>query len=169
MKALITLIILSLVFLFNCSKYKEEAPFFDGLTLEYKWGLMKKVYEVKDIDKGFRILQTRVSKGLGNKTEEFFVDEYGKVYKSTEKAYVGHFSPMWIPVNKMDVGSEYNDGFTIIKKDRWKIWDVLVSECPMSGEKTYFEANTGYLVGKKGKGYEIYLINTNADIPTIEE
>ncbi len=38
-------------------------------------------------------------------------------------------------------------------------------------EERYFELNTGYLVGVKGRfgmSYEIVLVNTNADIPVEE-
>jgi hypothetical protein len=47
-----------------------------------------------------------------------------------------------------------------------------VIENPDIEEEQYFELNTGYLVGVKekfGMAYEIILINTNADIPTVEE
>lgn len=155
-----------------CTKYKEEAPFFDGLFLEYKLRL-RTVYEVDVLDnKNYKITIIEKDKSFGKKTKELFVDTYGKIYKSYIKDSEGDFSPIWIPIHEMDIGSKYNDGFTVIRKDKWKKWDVFVVQNPDIDEEQYFEINTGYLVGVKGhlgKNYEIILNDTNADIPTLEE
>jgi hypothetical protein len=151
----------------GCTKYKEPAPFFDGLFLEYNYGGMTVIYNVHDIeDRNFKIVKTKIRRGR-NKTIDIFTDAYGKVYESSFKDYEGKFSLIWIPVNKMDIGDTFDDGYKVIRKDKWKKWEVLVVKNPYFNEEQYFELNTGYLVGVKGS-IEVNLVKTNADIPTVE-
>jgi hypothetical protein len=67
----------------------------------------------------------------------------------------------------MKIGDTFDDGYKVLRKDRWKKWEVLVIKNPTYNEEQYFELNTGYLVGVKGR-VEVNLVNTNADIPTVE-
>jgi len=67
----------------------------------------------------------------------------------------------------MKIGDEFNEGYKVLREDKWKKWSVLVIKNPIYNEERYFELNTGYLVGVKGS-VEVNLVNTNADIPTIE-
>jgi hypothetical protein len=102
---------------------------------------------------------------------EFFVDNYGRVYKSSVKDYEGEYSPVWIPLHAMKIGDSYDGVYKVARRDQWKKWDVMVVKNPDFDEEQYFELNTGYLVGVKGEfglSYELVLVNTNANIPTIE-
>jgi hypothetical protein len=166
-KKLLLIFIINIILIVSCSKYKEPAPFFDGLFLEYDAGLPV-IFNVKSIDNNnFKIVKTKVRDALGNKVIDIFIDMYGKVYKSSFKDYEGKFSSIWIPVHQLETGDTFNDGYKVLRKDKWKKWEVLVIKNPIYNEEQYFELNTGYLVGVKGS-VEVNLINTNADIPTVE-
>ncbi len=167
------IIFLPLVFL-HCTKYKEPAPFFNGLFLEYEIKGKKIIFDVYAVidNKNYKIVETEKSKVFGDETKELFVDAYGRVYKSSFKDYEGKFSPIWIPVNKIKINDTFDSGYKILRKDKWRKWDVMVIKNPDIEEERYFEVNTGYFVGTKGKfgmAYEVVLVDTNADIPTIEE
>ena len=158
--------------LLSCNKYEEPTPFSDGLFLEYRVGGKKTIFNFERLENyNYKITETEIRKVLGDKVTELFVDNYGIVYKSSFKDYEGGFSPVWIPINAMKVGDSYDEGYKVSRKDRWKKWDVMVIKNPDFEEEQYFEINTGYLVGVKGKfgrSYELVLVNTNADIPTVE-
>ncbi|HDH00698.1 MAG TPA: hypothetical protein ENG80_02675 [Nitrospirae bacterium] len=178
-KNLILLIVVSLpLFLMACNKYKEEAPFFDGLFLEYSSSGIPVTYEVSVTDNNeFKITETKKHKVFDDEIELYHVDAQGIVVKGSWKESEGYFSPIWIPINEMEVGDtfKYNGGdkYKIVKKDRWKKWNVLVIKGMTLGEERYFDLNTGFWVGLHGKGMgravTIVLTDTNADIPTVEE
>jgi len=160
-----------LLFFSNCTKYKEPVPFFDGLFLEYAGnGRPYLIYEVSVIEGNkFKILRTdRLYKTERGKVE-LYVDNYGKVYKSSKKRYKGKFSPIWIPVHEMDIGDKFDGRNLVIRRDRWVKWNVLVVKDLPTGAEVYYEINTGFYVGESTRGTKIILSNTNADIPTIEE
>ncbi len=163
-----------LLILSNCTKYNEEAPFFNELFLEYDVMGYATIYNVETLDDNqFKITETEKRGPLSDDIEELFVDEYGKVYKSTFKDYEGKFSPIWIPVHEMEIGDTFNNGYKVIRREQWKKWEVFVIQNPLFPEERYFDTNTGYRVGAEGKAklgrYKAVLINTNADIPTVEE
>lgn len=166
-KMILIITSISVLFISACSKYDEPAPFYDGLLLEYFAGL-KIIYNVHSIENGnYKIIKTEVGEVLGDDIDDIFVDMYGKVYKSSFKDYEGKFSSIWIPVHKMEIGDTFDGGYKVLRKDRWKKWEVLVIKNPMFNEERYFELKTGYLVGVKGS-IEVNLVKTNADIPIIE-
>ena len=166
-KALLLILTVIIFLMTACSKYEEPAPFFDGLFLEYNAGI-KLIFNVHSIENNsYKIVETEVSEVLGDTIRDFFVDMYGKVYKSSFKDYEGNFTSIWIPVHQMKIGDTFDDGYKVLRKDKWKKWEVLVIKNPTYNEEQYFELNTGYLVGVKGS-VEVNLVNTNADIPTIE-
>jgi len=168
-KKLLMLIIVINVFLTaSCIKYNEVVPFFDGLYLEYIVSDLKTIFNVLSADNNkFKIVKTEVNDVLGDRVIEIFVDMHGKVYESSFKDYKGKFTSIWIPVHQMEIGDTFDDGYKVLRKDKWKNWEVLVIKNPIYNEEQYFELNTGYLVGVKGS-VEVNLVNTNADIPTIE-
>lgn len=170
---LILLGILLPLILLNCTKYNEKAPFFDGLYFEYDIKGKRITYNLYALDnEKYKIIRTEKSKVFGNKIRELFVDVYGKVYKSTYKRYKGKFSPIWIPVHEMEIGNSFDGSNIVARKDKWREWEVLVTKDTVIEEEQYFEFNTGFLVGVKGRlgmSYEVVLVNTNADIPTVEE
>ena len=173
-KIMFMIFILSLpMILLSCNKYEEPVPFSDGLLLEYSISGQKIIFSFERLeDFNYKITRTEIRKPLKDKVREMYVDNYGIVYKSSFKAYEGGFSFVWIPIHSMKVGDSYNEGYKVSRKDRWKKWDVMVIKNPIIKEERYFEINTGYLVGVKGKSrrsYELVLVNTNADIPTIAE
>lgn len=165
---------LSLILLFSsCTKYKEEAPFFDGLVLEYN--LMQKTltYKIKSLDNNqFKINMIIKFDILSDETEEFLVDAHGKVRESSTEDYQGNFSDIWIPAHKMEFGDTFDDGYTVLRREQWKKWQVLVVKNPLIDEERYYEISTGFWVGSNTKTRigtgTIVLSNTNADIPTIE-
>lgn len=173
-KVMFPILILSLLIGFlSCNKYEEPTPFSDGLFLEYSAGGIKTIFSfARQENFNYKITETEKRKPLNDKVTELFVDNYGRVYKSSFKDYEGGFSPVWIPVHAMKVGDSYDGGYKLTRKDRWRKWDVMVIKNPDFDEEQYFEKNTGYLVGVKGKfgmSYELVLVNTNADIPEIEK
>lgn len=162
------------IFLVGCTKYDEPAPFFDGLFLEYMVIENRTIYKFEGLgNREFKITEISKSKALGDDVEELFVDIYGKVYESSFKDYEGGFSPIWIPTIQMEIGDRFNKGYTVLRKDRWKQWDVLVIKNPLFDEEKYFDINSGYWVGAVGKGsvarYSAVLIDTNANVLTVEE
>lgn len=166
-KMILLITAISVLFISACSKYDEPVPFYDGLFLEYFAGL-KILYDVHSIENGnYKIIETEVSEVLGDTIRNFFVDIYGKVYKSSSKDYEGKFSSIWIPVHQLKIGDTFDDGYKVLRKDKWRNWEVLVIKNPIYNEEQYFELNTGYLVGVKGS-IEVNLVKTNADIPTVE-
>jgi hypothetical protein len=168
----ITSLVIVFLSLISCSKYEETVPFSDGLFLEYNTGGISTIFSFERLENfNYKIIETETRKPLRDKVTELFVDNYGIVYKSSFKDYEGGFSPVWIPIYAMKVGDSYDEGYKVSRKDRWKKWDVMVIKNPIIKEEQYFEINTGYLVGAKGKfglSYELVLVNTNADIPTVE-
>ncbi len=175
-KYFILILSISLLLVFSsCKKYKEEAPFFDGLILEYDLGgPFKWIYNISSLnDSSFKIIETHRQGALGDDVEELYVDQYGRVYKSSYKDYKGKFSPIWIPAHKMEIGDTFDGGYSVVRKEKWKHWDVLVVKDPDVNQERYFDLNTGYWVGLFGKGprgpVTIVLVNTNANIPTVEE
>jgi hypothetical protein len=167
-KNIIALIGLSLL-LIQCSKDKEEAPFFDGLYLEYKLGNKgKKTYNVSISNKkGFKVIEIEQWPIFDDEVEEYSVDLYGKVYSSG--AYKGEFSPIWIPVNKMKVGNTFDGGFLVSRLDNWKRWEVMVVKAPIGRTEIYHDLTTGFLVGMVTTSVsgttKTVLVDTNADIP----
>jgi hypothetical protein len=155
----------------HCSKYKELAPFFDGLFMKYEIGGISTSYEVnKTDDNRYKIMETRKrGKVLGDKTHELQVDSYGRVYESTFEPYEDKFSPIWIPVNTMEIGDAFDGRKVVVRKDRWKKWEVLVIKDTLTQSESYFESQTGFWVGSFAKtavgSGEMVLVDTNADIP----
>ncbi|KPK02137.1 MAG: hypothetical protein AMK71_03350 [Nitrospira bacterium SG8_35_4] len=167
-KALLLILTVIIFLMTACSKYEEPAPFFDGLFLDYKIGEIKRIFNFNIIDNNsFKIVKTDVDDVLGNTSIELFIDGNGRVYKSNSSKYEGKYSLVWIPVHQMKIGDTFDDGYKVLRKDKWKKWEVLVIKNPIYNEEQYFELNTGYLVGVKGS-VEVNLVNTNADIPTVE-
>lgn len=170
-KIIFLLLIVSLPLIFiHCTKYKEPAPFFDGLFFEYDVGASKRIiYNVQVLDNNqFKITETRKRRVLSDDIEELFVDAHGKVYKSTFKPYKGKFSPIWIPVHVMEIGDTFDGGYVVTRKDKWEKWEVLVIKEPVVREERYYDLNTGYWVGLFAKTpmgvITFVLVNTNADI-----
>ena len=168
------LIIVLLQLIISCTSYEEIAPFFDGLFLEYagngKPYLTYKVNVVEDYK--FKIIETDKLYTTERGKVELFVDSYGKVYESREKRYIGRFSPIWIPVHEMKIGDTFDKRNFVERNEKWERWDVLVVKDTPTGAESYYDINTGYWVGGIGRtsagSSKLILINTNADIPTIE-
>jgi len=157
----------------QCTENEELPPFFDELYLEYDVGKgYKLIYNFHMIeDNKFKIIEIDETGFSGKDIEEFYINRHGKVYKSSKEIYEGGFSPIWIPVHEMEIGDTVDD-YKVVRKDKWKKWEVLVVKNPDFQVEKYFELNTGFLVGVKGRfgmAYEITLVDTNADIPTIED
>jgi len=175
---LIFIISLSLLLLSCSERYKEPAPFFDDLYLEYKLGSVRTIYNVEKIDNNhFKIIEKTPWEVFEDEIEEYFVDFYGKVYKSSFKDWEGGFSPIWIPAYAMEIGDTFDEGYQVIRKDTWKKWNVaVVKRQSLLGEaEFYYEINTGFWVGYfakvptlSRKEHTKVLVNTNADIPVAE-
>lgn len=161
----------------QCTKYKEKAPFFEGLILEYgssgaTYG--RYIYEINSLDdNGFKITKKEKWKALKPKPVVMMVKANGRVYESNKKRYKNKFSPIWIPVNEMEIGDKFDDRNIVERKAKWEKWKVLVVKDTPTGGESYYDLNTGYWVGSfartaVGSG-EIVLVDTNADIPTVEE
>lgn len=58
----------------SCSRYKEPAPFFNGLFFKYKAGNSEMSYTVEQLSDGrFKIVQTILFTVLNDEIEEFFM------------------------------------------------------------------------------------------------
>ncbi len=165
-------IFLFLIFI-GCAKYKEEAPFEDGMYFEYRYGTLNKTYNINHLDdNNFKIVETDSFYKATEGKLEMLVDSYGKVYECRKKRYKGKFSPIWIPVHDMEIGDEYDKRERVDRIDKWEKWEVLVIKDIPTGAENYYELKTGYFVGSEarslvGSGKKI-LEATNADIPTID-
>jgi len=161
-------ILVLFVFFILASCSTEPAPFKDGMYLEYRrTDGSPSYFKIAAIgNKGYKIIETR-KRGpiLSDDVEEMFVDIYGVVYKSSFEPYEGEFSPIWIPVKKFKVGDTVNRVFHVVRKDRWKQWEVLVLEGSLGGEY-YYDLKTGFKVGISGRRVEIVLVATNAPVAT---
>jgi hypothetical protein len=164
-----------MVILNNCTDYQERVNFFDGAYFKYDLGgKFERIYNIKNIsEEQFKVTETNKRGFLSDKTEEIFVDIYGKVYKSTYSGVKGTFSPIWLPTHEMKIGETLNylegDKYLVSENKKWEKWDVLVVKNISFGYERYYEKNTGYWVGSSSNDSKFILINTNADIPTIEE
>ena len=60
-----------------------------------------------------------------------------------------------------------------MRRDRGRRWEVLVVKDVLLGGERYFDIDTGLWVGLSARtgmgGVTIVLVDTNADIPVIEE
>jgi len=162
-------ILVLFVFFILASCSKEPAPFKDGMYLNYRQidGVVSYFFKIAAIgNKGYKIIETQ-TRGpiLPDDVEEMFVDIYGVVYKSSFEPYEGKFSPIWIPVNKFKVGDTVNRNYHVVRKDRWKQWEVLVLEGSLGGEY-YYDLKTGFHVGTSGRRFEAVLVDTNAPVAT---
>ena len=177
------------IILSGCSKYDEPVPFFDGLTLRYKTkytitfntGEYMRIYQLTALNGGYKVLgHTDFNE---EDIDEMIVDSYGKIKDETsigsflyslvfdsndfKNRMKDKYSLLWMPTNKMKIGDKFNDG-TIIRKEHWREWDVLVLRDSNFSTEFYFDVDTGYLVGNKlnfmKMKSEQVLINTNAEI-----
>jgi hypothetical protein len=179
---LLFLAILTLLLLSCSERYKEPAPFFDKLHLEYEFvyysplageGSNKTIYDVQKLDNNhYKIIRVEKGSALKDEIDEFFVDAYGRVYKSSSKDYQGGFSPIWIPAYLMDIGDSVYGDDQVIKRDKWEKWNVVVVRSTFLNQQKYYEIKTGFLVGASAEfaghtGTEV-LVNTNANIPVVQ-
>jgi hypothetical protein len=154
-------------FLFiQCAEKGEVAPFFDGLYLEYNVvktyksrdeislkmdGTEVRVkvrYQVENADNKYRIMKIETDSQSGDilNEEEHIVDMYGKDEGRN------NYLQIWLPVRGFVPGDALYDSFKVIRKEKWKEWDVLVlmDESAPAAE-WYYDQNTGVMVGKKLK------------------
>ena len=177
---ILLLLILLPLLLLNCSeKNKEPVPFFDGLYLEYTIGNeVPEIYNITALGNNkFKIIEKTSWKGvLKDEIDEFFVDSYGKVYKSSFKNWEGSFSPVWIPIYLMQIGDTFGKGYQVVRREKWQKWNVVVVRCPLprglAEAEIYLESSTGFVVGKFEKMGAMettkVLVNTNANIPVAQ-
>ncbi len=193
-KGLILLIAISIPFIFlHCTKYKEEAPFFDGLYLKYYEVFAKSqnpediiwtrdiVYRFKQTEDGnFHISQkVHTQKGKRWKLElelipypqvgdDLTIDKKGIVLKGGDgfmNFINGYPSSLWLPSDKRKEGDEVIEAIRKVEeKTRWKGWEVLPVK-GMLGDRRYYDVNTGILVGVEYiKGLKTALIDTNLKV-----
>ncbi len=172
-----TLLMIALlpVILMGCTnKYDEEAPFFDGLSLEYGVGAQRVIYSVHALEnKKFKMVRAEKREPLSDNVEELYIKTNGQVYKSTYKGFEGKFSPIWLPIVKMKVGDTFDGGKLVERKDKWGRWNVLVVQETSVGVTHYYDLATGFLVGEEAStlrgNSKVVLINTNANISGLEK
>jgi hypothetical protein len=153
---------------------KEPIPFFDGLYLVYKLGSTTETYKVRLLNSGeFEVIETEQFEDLELEEVKMIVDPYGKVKSRVKDGKIckkGYKIHLWLPKCYRKEGAS-REGFCVINRAHWEKWDVWVAKDEM-GVCYYYEANTGFFVGWEvstqiGRG-KLVLVNTNADIPTIE-
>ena len=180
---------LTLLFL-NCTKYEEEAPFFDGLYLKY-YEVFSNSEESKDIiwtreieyrfkqleSENFNISQivnTKRGKRLDKKLEtpsfpqvgnDLIIDGKGIVLKSEVNFNFpeGMLSYLWLPSDKRKEGPEMIKMIRKVEeRTRWEGLEVWPVK-GILGDMHYYDADTGYLVGSEnisGK-LKMRIIDTN--------
>jgi len=160
-------------------QYREVAPFFDGLKLDYgKHSGDMFTFSVIDAS-WFKVTATE-KRGIPKDTyTEYTVNKFGIIEKERHIPSDGEvtewvrntdeFIHIWIPANSLALGDMLKDKISYVDRiDKWKRWDVLViKDSIINNVESYYEIHTGYLVGYSTADY--YLIDTNADIPTIND
>ena len=192
-RSLIVFSILSLIILTGCSKYSEPAPFFDGLFLKYKTkysGMLgsseyRSIYEITALTDGFKVVHyTDFDK---EDIDEMILDPYGKIKEEVSPASFLYalvfssrklkeqlsdkYSDIWLPTSTIDVGDKINGG-TIVRKEHWREWDIMVLSHTIIPIEFYFDVDTGYRVGMKLNDFlrsEQALVETNEEIAVEEE
>lgn len=172
-KTILYLCALMLFFLPQCNKHTEMAPFKDGLYFEYGTNnRTDDIYEIVAIKGGnFKITKTEIII-TREKKRDFYVDVHGKVYKSTRDYLKNrYFALLWAPVHEFNKGDTFEKDFIVEGEERWRRWNTVVLRNISSDlkGKWHFEKNTGYLVGFELPSGDYVLMETNADIPEVEE
>jgi hypothetical protein len=155
--------VLLLLVLSQCSKYKEPAPFFDGLYLEYHGKSSVEKYNITEDGSNFKVNMVQDFSVLRDEKKEFTVNDHG-IRKDS-----GEFSNIWISVKELKIGDSFDGGFLVTRLDTWKEWEVMVVKAPLGRQEIFHEMNTGFLVGWTATSVsgttELVLVDTNADIP----
>lgn len=190
-KIILLFLIVSVPLIFlHCTKYKEPAPFFDGLYLKYYEVFAKSrnaeniiwtrdiVYTFKQTDDGsFHISQkvnTQRSKRLDKKIETPPYPQVGEDLTISTKGIVlkggdnfnfvdGYPSYLWLPLDKRKEGTEVIEVIRKVgDKTRWSGWEVWPVK-GMIGDMHYYDINTGILVGTESLvgNLKMILIDTN--------
>jgi hypothetical protein len=158
--------LLILMVICQCSKSTEKAPFFDGLYLEYKALDTMQRYEFTSVDENeFKLVKDTDYGGGKPDHDEYVVDKYGIVKKADNDGKEGYYSSAWIPVGKLKVGDTFGDGFSIVRTEKWKNWDVLVVKPPFGDVEIYYDNLYGFKLGQAGmsatRKVEFVLTKTN--------
>lgn len=174
----------------HCTRYKEPAPFFDGLYLKYHevFGKSENPEDIiwtRDIEYRFRqlegsnfhisqVVDTKRDKNLDVKIEptpypqvgaDLTIDQQGNVLKGGNNFYFVNGYPvyLWLPPDKRKVGTEVITAIRKVEeKTKWKGRDVWPVK-GMLGDTYYYDLNTGFLIGAenlKGK-LKMTLTDTN--------
>jgi hypothetical protein len=164
--AILLFFLLHSFFFIQCVQKGEVAPFFDGLYLEYDVvktyksrdeislkmdGTEVRVkvrYHVESADNKYRIMKIDTDSQSGDilNEKEYIVDMYGKDEGRN------NYLQIWLPVTRLVQGDTLYGNFKVIRKEKWKEWDVLVlmdESAPVA--EWYYDQNTGLMVGKKLK------------------
>lgn len=162
-------LIMLCIFIVQCSK-KEQAPFFDGLYLEYDvlktyktrdeamlnfegtkehW---KVTYSVEAIDNGkYKVIQNEFNARNERISHEtvFHVDAYGMAQE------LGNYLQFWVPITGFKTGDALYDKFKVNRKETWKGCNVLVFKdesipvTDIGAAEWYYDERTGFMVGKE--------------------
>ena len=131
-------------------------------------------YEIESVENNkFHVIEKDIPMYFKSDKKEYTLNRWGRVIKKSSGKFTEGFSSIWLPVKKMKIGDNFDDGYTVVRRDRWKKWEVLVVKDSLFGGERYFDINTGFWVGlsvKSGMGGATFvLVDTNADIPVIED
>ncbi|MEN8263008.1 MAG: hypothetical protein ABFR82_06055 [Nitrospirota bacterium] len=155
-------------------QYRENPPFFEGLFLKYEFmnsaGESFNYYEIESYENNrFHMIEKDAPVFSEKDKKEYTLNRWGRVIKKKRGRFSEGFSSIWIPVNKMEIGDNFDNGYTVVRRDKWRQWEVLVVKDSLFGGERYFDINTGFWVGLSvttGMGGATFvLVDTNADIP----
>lgn len=174
-KNLILILGISLLFILsNCTKYKEEAPFFEGLYLKYRKisGCWEETYQMTALKDGnFKLIK---KEGCPNykilpPPEKYIINIYGKILEGPDDRLEGKRIDIWVPPSRID------DSNAKVEKTYWQNWDVLIIKSTIAPVEIFYDVSTGFKVGTHTGAMPgvapmtMILVDTNADIPVKEE
>lgn len=194
--ALILFIILFFnLLVLGCQERSESAPFFDGLHLKYyevfgNTQNPEEVFWTRDIDYRFKHLEdgnyhvsqkviTQREKKLRENIEPTPYPQVGKDLTLDRKGIVlkggdtvnfikGYPSYLWLPLNKRKKGAEILEGIREIEgKIEWEKREVWSAK-GVSGDKYYYDVETGILIGSEFLPDKIKMILTDTNLSALK-
>ena len=170
-----------------CSGPKEEAPFFDGLslvyreiigtppksierTIEFRFKKENKEYTVTAEQNSTLPKPLKKSEAdylLFEGKSSFWIDKYGKVMEDLDGLASARAIRFWLPSAKRRIGATAFEWWKVKQKTNWRGWEVWALQ-PFGKELTtrYYNARNGLWIGEESAGGKraMWLETTNAEL-----
>jgi hypothetical protein len=156
-----------------CGDGDEEAPFRDGMHLQYEFGIgvdaaLIDVHVKKDGDEHWAIEIQAVDDEEEREPTTIRVDRFGKTPSGNVARLLG--PPLWLPPGMREAGEAVVDDGSLSIRTKGKTWngyDVLVAggAAGLGMVEWYFHKDTGFLVGtyaeSMGSAMQMKLVKSN--------